>query len=157
VPNPKVCSPGPQSERCRTPKCAVPDPKVLGLVTGQLWARSWHPADGPRPSGPRCRGCRGHQPVRGPRHPTGGSAPTGSTELARRAGRLWATAVAAYLAAGLPARPRFAIDGEPTVEGREALDRLLADLGWDPAEPTQPDDGHRKFRGKKGGLHSPVC
>ena len=59
---------------------------------------------------------------------------TGSAKLARRAGLLWATAVAADLAAGLPARPRFAIGGEPTVEGREALDQLLTDVGWDPAE-----------------------
>jgi hypothetical protein len=58
---------------------------------------------------------------------------TGSARLARRAGLLWATAVAADLEAGLPPRPRFAIGGEPTVEGREALDRLLAELGWDPA------------------------
>jgi hypothetical protein len=59
---------------------------------------------------------------------------TGSTKLAKRAGLLWATAVAADLAAGLPARPRFAIGGEPTVEGREALDRLLVEVGWEPAE-----------------------
>jgi hypothetical protein len=58
---------------------------------------------------------------------------TGSAKLARRAGLLWATAVAADLEAGLPARPRFAIGGEPTAEGREALDRLLTDVGWDPA------------------------
>jgi hypothetical protein len=61
---------------------------------------------------------------------------TGSTKLAKRAGRLWATAVAADLAAGLPARPRFAIGGEPTAEGREALDQLLVDVGWEPAEPA---------------------
>jgi hypothetical protein len=54
---------------------------------------------------------------------------TGSARLARRAGLLWATAVAADLAAGLPARPRFAIGGEPTAEGREALDWLLVDVG----------------------------
>jgi hypothetical protein len=35
--------------------------------------RQWHRAARPRPSGPRCRGCRRCQPVRGPRHPTGGS------------------------------------------------------------------------------------
>jgi len=56
----------------------------------------------------------------------------------RGAGLLWATAVAADLAAGLPARPRFAIGGEPTVEGREALDQLLTDVGWDPADPPRP-------------------
>ena len=61
---------------------------------------------------------------------------TGSTKLAKRAGLLWATAVAADLAAGLPARPRFAIGGEPAVEGREALDQLLVDVGWDPADPA---------------------
>ena len=60
---------------------------------------------------------------------------TGSAKLAKRAGQLWATAVAADLAAGLPSRPRFAIGGEPTVEGREALDRLLADVGWAPVDP----------------------
>jgi hypothetical protein len=59
---------------------------------------------------------------------------TGSAKLARRAGLLWAAAVAADLAAGLPARPRFAIGGEPTAEGREALDRLLAELEWEPAD-----------------------
>ena len=59
---------------------------------------------------------------------------TGSSKLAKRAGLLWATAIAADLAAGRPARPRFAIGGEPTVEGREALDRLLVDVGWDPAD-----------------------
>ena len=59
---------------------------------------------------------------------------TGSTKLAKRAGLLWATAVAADLAAGLPPRPRFAIGGEPTVEGREALDQLLTDVGWEPAD-----------------------
>jgi hypothetical protein len=63
---------------------------------------------------------------------------TGSARLARRAGLLWATAVAAALAEGLPPRPRFAIGGEPTVEGREALDRLLKDVGWDPADPPRP-------------------
>src|SRR5580693_9029444 len=57
---------------------------------------------------------------------------TGSARLAKRAGLLWATAVAADLAAGLPPRPRFAVGGEPTAEGREALDRLLAEVGWDP-------------------------
>jgi hypothetical protein len=56
---------------------------------------------------------------------------TGSARLARRAGLLWATAVAAELAAGLPPRPRFAIGGEP-------LDRLLSDVGWDPAGPPRP-------------------
>ena len=60
---------------------------------------------------------------------------TGSSKLAKRAGRLWATAVAADLAAGRPARPRFATGGEPTVEGREVLDRLLVDVGWNPAGP----------------------
>ena len=59
----------------------------------------------------------------------------GSTKLAKRAGLLWATAVAADFAAGVPARPRFAIGGEPTVEGREALDQLLTDVGWNPADP----------------------
>jgi len=63
---------------------------------------------------------------------------TGSARLAKRAGLLWATAVAADLAAGLPARPRFAIGGEPTVEGREALDQLLVDVGWEPADPPRP-------------------
>src|SRR5580693_7604507 len=58
---------------------------------------------------------------------------TGSTRLARRAGLLWATAVAAELAAGLPPRPRFAVGGEATAEGREALDRLLVEVGWEPA------------------------
>jgi hypothetical protein len=62
---------------------------------------------------------------------------TGSTRLARRAGRLWATAVVADLAAGLPARPRFAIGGEPTAEGREALDQLLVDVGWGSAGPPR--------------------
>ncbi len=62
---------------------------------------------------------------------------TGSTRLARRAGLLWATAVAADLAAGRPARPRFAIGGEPTGEGREALDQLLVDVGWEPADPAR--------------------
>ena len=66
--------------------------------------------------------------------------PAGPFRRPRRAGLLWATAVAADLAAGLPARPRFAIGGEPTVEGREALDQLLTDVGWDPAEPPRPDD-----------------
>jgi hypothetical protein len=60
---------------------------------------------------------------------------TGSTKLAKRAGLLWATAVATDLAAGRPARPRFAIGGEPTVEGREVLDQLLTDVGWNPADP----------------------
>ena len=55
---------------------------------------------------------------------------TGSAKLAKRAGLLWATAVAADLAAGLPARPRFAIRGEPTVEGGEPPDQLLTDVGW---------------------------
>ena len=66
---------------------------------------------------------------------------TGSARLARRAGLGWATAVAAELAAGhpaqarvMPARPRFAIGGEATVEGHGALDRLLAEAGWDPAD-----------------------
>jgi hypothetical protein len=63
---------------------------------------------------------------------------TGSTKLAKHAGLLWATAVAADLAAGLPARPRFAIGGEPTAEGREALDRLLVDVEWDPADGGCP-------------------
>jgi hypothetical protein len=58
---------------------------------------------------------------------------TGSAKLARRAGPLWATAVAAELAAGLPPRARFAIGGEATAEGREALDRLLEEAGWEPA------------------------
>jgi hypothetical protein len=62
---------------------------------------------------------------------------TGSVRLAKRAGLLWATAVAADLAAGLPLRPRFAIGDEPTVEGREALDQLLTDVGWDPADPPR--------------------
>jgi hypothetical protein len=69
---------------------------------------------------------------------------TGSTKLAKRAGLLWAAAVAADLAAGRPARPRFAIGGEPTVEGREALDRLLTNVGWaqtDPPRPPAPLDG----------------
>ena len=70
---------------------------------------------------------------------------TGSARLARRAGLAWATAVAADLAAGhpaqarvMPARPRFAVGGEATAEGREALDRLLAEVGWDPATPPRP-------------------
>jgi hypothetical protein len=63
---------------------------------------------------------------------------TGSAGLARSAGLLWATAVAADLAAGLPPRPRFAIGGEPTAEGRAALDRLLTDVGWAPADPPRP-------------------
>jgi hypothetical protein len=63
---------------------------------------------------------------------------TGSARLARRAGLLWATAVAADLEAGLPPRPRFAIGGELTAEGREALDRLLVDLGWRSVDPPQP-------------------
>jgi hypothetical protein len=63
---------------------------------------------------------------------------TGSAKLAKRAGPLWAAAVAAELAAGRPAPPRLAIGGEPTIEGREALDRLLAELGWDPAAPPRP-------------------
>ena len=63
---------------------------------------------------------------------------TGSTQLAKRAGLVWATAVAADLAAGLPARPRFAIGGEPTAEGREALDRLLVEVGWNPSGPPRP-------------------
>jgi len=63
---------------------------------------------------------------------------TGSAKLARRAGLIWATAVAADLAAGLPARPRFAIGGEPTIEGREALDQLLVEVGWEPADPPRP-------------------
>jgi hypothetical protein len=54
---------------------------------------------------------------------------TGSARLARRAGLLWATAVAAELAAGRSAPPRFAIGGEATAEGREALDRLLVKVG----------------------------
>jgi len=66
---------------------------------------------------------------------------TGSTKLAKRAGLLWATAVAADLAAGLPARPRFAIGGKPTVEGRAALGQLLTDVGWNPADPPRPHDG----------------
>jgi hypothetical protein len=49
------------------------------------------------------------------------------------AGLRRATAVAADLAAALPARPRFAIGGEPTAGGRKALDQLLADVGWDSA------------------------
>jgi hypothetical protein len=63
---------------------------------------------------------------------------TGSAKLARRSGLAWATAVAADLAAGRPARPRLAIGGEATVEGREALDRLLVEVGWDPADPPRP-------------------
>jgi hypothetical protein len=63
---------------------------------------------------------------------------TGSAKLARRSGLAWATAVAADLTAGRPARPRFAIGGEPTAEGREALDRLLAEVGWAPAGTPQP-------------------
>ncbi len=63
---------------------------------------------------------------------------TSSTKLAKRAGLLWANAVAADLVAGLPARPRFSIDGEPTVEGREALDQLLTDVGWNPTDPPRP-------------------
>jgi hypothetical protein len=58
---------------------------------------------------------------------------TGSAKLARRAGLAWATAAAAEPAAGLPARPRFAIGGEATAEGREALDRLLVEVGWEQA------------------------
>jgi hypothetical protein len=60
---------------------------------------------------------------------------TGSARLARRAGPLWSTAVAAELAAGPPARPRLATGGEATVEGREALERLLVEVGWEPAGP----------------------
>jgi hypothetical protein len=71
---------------------------------------------------------------------------TGSTQLAKRAGLLGATAVAADLAAGLPARPRFAIGGEPTVEGRDTLDQLLTDVGWDPADPPRPHDGTTAWR-----------
>jgi hypothetical protein len=63
---------------------------------------------------------------------------TGSAKLARRAGLLWATAVAAELAAGLPPRPRFAIGGEATDGGREALERLLVEVGWGPADPPRP-------------------
>jgi hypothetical protein len=63
---------------------------------------------------------------------------TGSARLARRAGLRWATAVAAALAAGRPPRPRFAIGGEPTAGGSEALDRLLAEAGWDPAGTPRP-------------------
>jgi hypothetical protein len=59
---------------------------------------------------------------------------TGSTQLAKRAGLLWAAAVAADLAAGLPPRSRFAIGGVATGEGREALDRLLEEVGWEPAD-----------------------
>jgi hypothetical protein len=59
---------------------------------------------------------------------------TGSARLARRAALIWATAVAADLAAGLSPRPRFAIGGEPPAGGREALARLLAEVGWDPAD-----------------------
>jgi hypothetical protein len=59
---------------------------------------------------------------------------TGSAKLARRAGLLWATAAAAELAAGLPARPRFAVGGGATAEGREALERLLVEVGWGPAD-----------------------
>jgi hypothetical protein len=58
---------------------------------------------------------------------------TGSARLARRAGLLWATAVAADLAAGRPAPPRFPNRGEPTAGGSEALDRLLEEVGWGPA------------------------
>ncbi len=54
---------------------------------------------------------------------------TGSARLARRAGLLWATAAASEPAAGRPAPPRLALGGEPTIEGREALDQLLAKLG----------------------------
>jgi hypothetical protein len=72
---------------------------------------------------------------------------TGSARLARRAGLLWATAVAADLAAGRPARPRFAICGEPTAEGREALDQLLAEAGWDPAGPPRPPRGSCRAEG----------
>jgi hypothetical protein len=71
---------------------------------------------------------------------------TGSTRLAKRAGLLWATAVAADLAAGRPARPRFSIGGEPTAEGREALDRLLTEIGWDPAGPPRPEAPDRRIR-----------
>jgi hypothetical protein len=71
---------------------------------------------------------------------------TGSTKLAKRAGLLWATAVAAELAAGLPARPRFAIGGEPTAGGREALDRLLADAGWDLVDPPRSAASDRWIR-----------
>ena len=71
---------------------------------------------------------------------------TGSTRLAKRAGLLWATAVAADLAAGLPARPRLSIGGEPTVEGREALDQLLTDVGWNPADPPRPAAPDRRIR-----------
>jgi hypothetical protein len=71
---------------------------------------------------------------------------TGSARLARRAGLLWATAVAADLAAGLPARPRFAIGGEPTAGGRETLDRLLAEVGWGPADPPRSAASDRWIR-----------
>jgi hypothetical protein len=65
---------------------------------------------------------------------------TSSTKLAKRAGLLWAKSVAADLASGLPPRPRFAIGGEPTLEGREPLDQLLADVGWAPADPPRPPE-----------------
>jgi hypothetical protein len=58
---------------------------------------------------------------------------TGSARLAKRAGLLGATAIEADLEAGRPARPRFAIGGEPTAGGSEALDRLLEEVGWGPA------------------------
>jgi hypothetical protein len=60
---------------------------------------------------------------------------TGSARLARRAGLLWATAVAAEQAAGLPPRPRFAIGGEQAAGGREALDRLLVETRHARHEP----------------------
>jgi hypothetical protein len=68
---------------------------------------------------------------------------TGSAKLARRAGLLWATAVAAELAAGLPARPRLAIGGEPTAEGREALDRLLVETRHVTEQPDHVFRGPR--------------
>jgi hypothetical protein len=55
--------------------------------------------------------------------------PAGPFRRPRRTGLLWATAVAADLAAGRPRRLRFAIGGEPTVEGREALDQILEKVG----------------------------
>jgi hypothetical protein len=67
---------------------------------------------------------------------------TGSARLARRAGLLWATAVAADLAAGRPPRPRFAIGGEATVEGRAALARLLAEVG-------RADNARQEFGGNE--------
>lgn len=63
---------------------------------------------------------------------------TGSTKLARRAGLLWAAAVAADLAAGLPARPRFAIGGEPTVEGARRSTGCWLRWGGTQRTPTRP-------------------